>query len=316
MISVVPRLSVCICTHNRPDDLRACLDGLRRQTAPTDAFEVLVVDSASAPAVATTRPPLLVGLENARLLRLGQAGLSRARNLGARAARAPYIAYLDDDSVPAPDWVAAALAASAEATPPAAVIGGRVLPQWEAPLPRWWPGSLRGVLSIVEEEGAGEYRSAALPPGLEPCGANLVLHVPTLLAEGGFATAIGRCGDSLLSDEEVHVAWRLQERGHSVRYDPRLVVRHRIQAARLTPAWLLARLYGQGLSTVLTRRLLGQRGSVWREFPRRLLVAALLAPALLLPRSSTRLLACRWRLAYARGFIRAALGGIKPAAQG
>ena len=43
-----------------------------------------------------------------------------------------------------------------------------------------------------------------------------------------------------------------------MRYDLRIVVRHQIQAARLTPAWLLSRLYWQGVSTVLTRRLLGR----------------------------------------------------------
>jgi hypothetical protein len=62
------------------------------------------------------------------------------------------------------------------------------------------------------------------------------------------------------------------------------------------------------MSTVLTRRRLGDRSAVWRELPRRLAVAALLAPFGLLPRHSTRLVPCRWRLAYAAGFARAALG--------
>ncbi len=93
-----------------------------------------------------------------------------------------------------------------------------------------------------------------------------------------------------------------------MRYDSRIVVRHQIQAARLTPGWLLSRLYWQGVSTVLTRRLLGRPGAVWRELPRRIAVAALMAPSGLLPRRSTRLVRCRWRLAYALGFIRAALG--------
>jgi glucosyl-dolichyl phosphate glucuronosyltransferase len=53
---------------------------------------------------------------------------------------------------------------------------------------------------------------------------------------------------------------------------------------------------------------LQQPPSVWRELPRRLLVAGLLAPALLIPRHSTFLLAARWRLAYATGFIKAAFG--------
>jgi hypothetical protein len=86
------------------------------------------------------------------------------------------------------------------------------------------------------------------------------------------------------------------------------MVFHQIQATRLTPAWLLSRLYWQGASTVLTRRLLHDEAAVWRELPRRLLVAALFAPSALCRETSTRWLAVRWRRAYAAGFVRAALG--------
>ena len=86
------------------------------------------------------------------------------------------------------------------------------------------------------------------------------------------------------------------------------MVQHQIQADRLTPRWLLSRLYWQGVSTVLTRRLLGQSAAVWRELPRRFAVAVLLAPFGLVPRRSTYLVPCRWRLAYAVGFVRSALG--------
>jgi glycosyltransferase involved in cell wall biosynthesis len=300
-------VTVCICSHNRPQELRGCLDALRGQTVPPERFEVLVIDSASAADAAGALRQLVAGFARARLLRLEQPGLSLARNLGAAAAGAPYIAYLDDDAVPAPDWVEQVLTALAASVRPPALLGGRVLPRWEAPLPPWWPASLRGVLSIVETEGQGEYRGPDLPPRLEPCGANLVVHVATLRAAGGFCVAIGRRGTALLSDEEVQLAWRLQAAGHSARFDSRIVVHHRIPAARLTPGWLLARLYWQGISAVRTRRLLGRPALVWRELPRRLAVAALFAPAALLPRASPRLLTCRWRLAYARGFLRAAL---------
>jgi glucosyl-dolichyl phosphate glucuronosyltransferase len=303
---VTKRLTVCICTHDRPDDVARCLRGLHAQTVPAAVLDRLVVDSASAPAQAAALRQVVGGFPGVRLLRLDRPGLSRARNAGATAARAPWIAYLDDDAVPAPDWAEQALAALAGPAPPA-LLGGRVLPEWEAPLPPWWPARLRGVLSIVEAEGAGDYRGGALPSDLEPCGANLLVHVPSLRAAGGFCAAIGRDGTRLLSDEEVHLAWRLQAAGHAARYDSRLVVHHRIPAARLTPSWLLARLHWQGVSTVRTRRLLGRGGAVWWELPRRLAVAAICAPAGLLPRSSTRLLACRWRLAYALGFIRGAL---------
>jgi glycosyltransferase involved in cell wall biosynthesis len=300
-------LTVCICTHDRPRYIRDCLDGLARQSVGRDRFAIILVDSASSPD-AVVQLQMLAVQHDARLIRLDQAGISLARNTGAWAARTPFIAYIDDDAIPAPDWVETILDSIARPGRLPAMIGGRILPQWEAPLPPWWPASLRGVLSIIEHEGEGEYRTRAVPAKLEPYAANMVVHVLSLLAAGGFGGAVGRYGHSLLSDEEVQLAWRLQDAGYSVRYDSRIVVYHQIQARRLQPDWLLSRLYWQGASTVLTRRLLHQPETVWRELPRRLAVMVLCAPALLVPRRSTWLLAARWRLAYAIGFIRAALG--------
>lgn len=301
-------LTVCLCTHNRPRYVRDCLDGLRRQTEPADRFAVLVVDSGSTEPARRELAELVGNYAGARLIRVDQPGVSAARNAGAWAVHTPYVAYIDDDAIPLPDWVAQIHVAIREAPRRPALIGGRILPKWEAPLPDWWPASLRGLLSIIEHEGSGEYRTPALPPGLEPYGANMTVHVLSLLAIGGFGTSIGRHGRSLLSDEDIQVAWKLQNSGHSARYDSRIAVLHQIQAGRLTPEWLLSRLYWQGASTVLTRRMLGRSASVWRELPRRLAVALLCSPAGLLPMHSTRLIAPRWRLAYAAGFVRTALG--------
>jgi glucosyl-dolichyl phosphate glucuronosyltransferase len=300
-------LTVCICTQDRPRYVRDCLDGLRSQTVSCNRFTVLIVDSASC-STAAVELDALAASNDARLIRVDQPGISLARNAGAWAARTSFIAYIDDDAIPAADWVEAILVAIAQPGRPPALIGGRILPRWETPLPAWWPTSLRGVLSIIEHEGRGEYRTMSVPKALEPYAANMVVHVLSLLAAGGFGGSIGRFGQSLLSDEEVQLAWMLQDAGYSVRYDSRIVVHHQIQARRLEPEWLLSRLYWQGASTVLTRRLLQQPESVWRELPRRLLVACLLAPACLIPRHSTLLLAARWRVAYATGFVKAALG--------
>jgi glycosyltransferase involved in cell wall biosynthesis len=300
-------LTVCICTHDRPDYVRDCLDGLRHQTVSRDCFAILLVDSASS-ADAAAELDRLAAANAARVIRLDDLGVSLARNAGAWATRTQFIAYIDDDAIPATDWVETILTATAQPGRPPALIGGRILPKWEAPLPAWWPASLRGVLSIIEHEGRGEYRTASVPKGLEPYAANMVVHVLSLLAAGGFGGGAGRYGHSLLSDEEVQLAWMLQDAGYSVRYDSRIVVHHQIQARRMEPAWLLSRMYWQGASTVLTRRLLQHPEAVWRELPRRFLLACVLAPAGLVPRRSTFLLAARWRLAYATGFIRAAFG--------
>ncbi|MBN9564471.1 MAG: glycosyltransferase [Alphaproteobacteria bacterium] len=300
-------ITVCLCTRDRPDYVRACLDGLARQTAGVAVFEIVVVDSCSRPIVAEELSAIVATLPNARLIRADRPGLSVARNAGANAASGEYVAYLDDDAIPALDWIAQIRRAISQSAAKPAALGGRILPLWEAPLPAWWPSRLRGVLSIIEYEGRGEYRSGDLPPGLAPYGANMIVETAALLAAGGFNEAVGRSGGNLLSDEDVQLAWRLQNAGRSVRYDSRIMVWHQIQASRLTPEWLLSRLYWQGASAVLTRRLLGEARTTRRETLRRIGVALLLLPASLVPRGSTKLLGCRWRLAYSLGYLKASL---------
>ena len=232
-------MTVCLCTRDSPGYARLCLDSLRAQTAGPGGFDILVVDSASRAEAAAELRRLVAAMPNARLLRLERPGLSLARNAGARAAAGDYVAFIDDDAAAAPDWVERIKQAVREHDPPPAVLGGRVLPLWEAPLPAWWPASLRGVLTISEWEGGGEYRTAEVPAGLEPYGANMAVERAALLAAGGFDERLGRQPGLLLSDEDVQLAWRLQQGGRSARHDGRLVVQHRIQAGRLTPDWLL-----------------------------------------------------------------------------
>src|ERR1700709_588084 len=123
-------LTVCICTRDRPRYVRDCLDGLRSQTVSRDRFTVLIVDSASCSTAAVDLDEL-ANSNDARLIRLDQPGISVARNAGAWAARTPFIAYIDDDAIPAADWVEAILHATAQAGRRPALIGGRILPKWE-----------------------------------------------------------------------------------------------------------------------------------------------------------------------------------------
>lgn len=305
----LPTITACLVTHNRPHYVRGCLQSLARQSVGPRAFDIIVVDSCGRPEVSAALAGMVGTHPNARLLRVDRPGASAARNAGAAASTADYIAYLDDDALAEPDWIARIRQVVAERPKWPGILAGRVLPVWEAPLPAWWPERLRGVLSIIEWEGAGEFRTRQVPPWLEPFGVNMVVRRQALLAAGGFVEDLGRFAGLLLSDEDVQLGWRVQDLGHSAWFDARITVRHQIQAGRMRPEWLLDRLYWQGASTVVTRRVLGAPERVWRELPRRLAVELLTLPAGLLPRASTRLMGLRWRLAYARGFTRMALMG-------
>lgn len=93
--------SVVIPTTGR-DSLRALLSALAAGIGPAP-HEVIVVDDrrdARTPLpIASASPPV-------RVLRSGGHGPAAARNIGWRAAGQPWIAFLDDDVLPAADWPA------------------------------------------------------------------------------------------------------------------------------------------------------------------------------------------------------------------
>lgn len=107
-------ISVIVPTCRRPALMERCLQALLAQTLAPDCFEILVVDDGhdeatramveghaarhAQPRIRYLRPP-------------SGHGPAVARNCGWRAAQAPVVAFTDDDTQPAADWLQQGLAA-------------------------------------------------------------------------------------------------------------------------------------------------------------------------------------------------------------
>ena len=120
-------VSVVVPTCGRPQLLQRCLEALLRQELAPGAFEVLVVDDgddADSERIVTT----LAQAHPDHALRFLRPSPGRgpavARNFGWRAARAEVIAFTDDDTVPAPDWLSQGLRALRQGR--RAALAGRV----------------------------------------------------------------------------------------------------------------------------------------------------------------------------------------------
>jgi len=99
----VPRpATIAICTRDRADDLKRCLEALHQ--LPDNGQEILVIDSASSNGA--TRQ-VVESYPDVRYHREDIPGLDRARNDALRLSQRDIIAFIDDDAVPDPGWLEA-----------------------------------------------------------------------------------------------------------------------------------------------------------------------------------------------------------------
>jgi len=101
------RLTIQLCTYKRPHLLARVLEACFEQTAPASAYEVVLVNDGSpdeTPAVIERLRPLAG--DNFTVVHQANAGLAKARNAGLARSTGERIAFIDDDVLPTPVFVA------------------------------------------------------------------------------------------------------------------------------------------------------------------------------------------------------------------
>jgi glycosyltransferase involved in cell wall biosynthesis len=218
--------------------------GALQEAAASDA-EVLVVDNASRDETAAQLAALGREIAALRSVYEPELGLSTARNRGLREARAPVVAYLDDEALPRPGWLAALLAPYADGA--VACVGGRIRLDFDRAPPAWLTPPLHAALSAYDL-GDMPRRLRYRPGDLYPFGANISFRVADALGAGGFSTAVGPLGRRQLVHDETDLCFRLDVAGKEIRYAPDAIVDHLVVAERLSPAWMLRRHWLGGVS--------------------------------------------------------------------
>jgi GT2 family glycosyltransferase len=217
---------VVIATRNRPDALARCLGALARQTH--QHFSVIVVDDCSdeslEPVVAD---PELRSLD-IELIRLPQqSGPAAARNAGADAATAEFVAFIDDDVVADRALLEVHLAnvtGPQDDGRPVVSFGPFVQPaDWE-PTP-WNLWEARQAKKEADAMLRGEYR----PSWRQFHTGNNCLPVAAFREVGGFDPRFKRAEDDEL-------ALRLRDHGCAFQFEPRAIAWH--YSNRSLEAWL------------------------------------------------------------------------------
>ena len=291
------KYSVVIATYNRAADLSATLQSLAG-LRPDGPWEVIVVDNNSTDATRDVVEKAAPGFPAPlRYLFEAKQGRSPALNTGILAARGELIATTDDDVRVPSDWLN--VAARSLDTLDCDYVGGRVLPIWGAPPPRWLPnrgGKQWAVIALLD------YGEAPIEFGTRvPLGVNMAFRRSAFDRAGLFDPDTGRRAGTLLGQEVRE--WCIRARQANVRgfYAPEMRLEHIIPADRLQKSYFRRWFYWRGIS----RALLYQRSGLDMESPERKVLDFSQVPHILgVPRYLYRR-----ALSAAAGFLRATVQG-------
>lgn len=244
-------ITVIIPTCNRPQYLERCLLGVQRQTRIPD--RIIVVDNC--PDNNEISQLLKDDFPSVEYLECSIKGVSAARNAGAAISDSEYLAFLDDDVCPAPQWLEK-LSSEILLDHRIAIVKGLVLPAeittesqaiMEALggfnggfLPRW---VLRG------EDGNATSQSYLDFPVLG-AGCQFMVRRAVFERLDGFDEQIG--AGLGIDGEDVDLFARVVDAGHILFYDPAAVVFHHhretsqeFEQQFLRAAWSSAYLWGR-----------------------------------------------------------------------
>ena len=201
---MTPRISVVVPTVDRVALLERTLRGLATQDGVE--FEAIVVHDGE-PGIKA-----LLGAWQDRLalrvLEIAERGAVPKRNAGWRAARAPLVAFTDDDCEPAPGWLKAAVATFDANEPNVDLVQGRVDAHPED----------AGVEGLFKRTVEVHEHYQGYP------NANLVYRRSALERVGGYDDAYWG------ASEDSDLAFRVLESGGDVRYADDALVWHAVRA--------------------------------------------------------------------------------------
>jgi glycosyltransferase involved in cell wall biosynthesis len=260
------RVSVVICEHTmkRYDDVQEAADSVRSQTY--DDVEMVLVSDGNETVCERFQEDygsledVIVHCNEENL------GLLESRNNGAKVATGDVVAFLDDDAVADPDWVAELV--DVYQNRDVLAVGGKMTPIWTAGKPSFLPEEFYWLVGVTHRgfaDGPGYVRNTF--------GSNISFQRDVFLELGGFDTQIGgRKGDKNLQGGETELCARLADQyDERVWYTPEAKVGHKVFDYRTDLEWLVDRAFWQGYSKRAMEVLLPSSGEEENDFLIRLL---------------------------------------------
>lgn len=263
MPGLFPFISAIVPTCFRSEMLVGCVGSILSQSYPS--FEIIVVDQAPEPVLKETLTEQFGSDPRIRYVHAVSAGAARARNIGVAQANGGIVAFIDDDAVAAPGWLAGLATAFDDESRPA-LVAGRIVPLWTGHRPLWYPKQREFLLGLYD---IGQERRP-LPDGDLPIAANMAGLREVILKSRGFDERLGPNyfrKRKMITGEETVLGQRIRELGYGLLYEPSAVVRHHVGGRKQTRKYFLKRHFWEGVTVIEQMNVLGRLGSrQWRHY--------------------------------------------------
>jgi glucosyl-dolichyl phosphate glucuronosyltransferase len=245
---IYPTVSVIIPTYTKArwDWLQEAVASVQAQTVPAMEIIVVVDHNPELLEEITREFPAVIAVPN-----IGGRGVSGARNSGVKASRGEIVAFLDDDSIAAPDWLAILLRHIM--APGVVGVGCYSDGLWEAPCPRWFPGEFSWTI------GVSYFGLPKTPTAVRNVWTSAMLVKRSAFeVVDGFREDFGKIGNrSLPEDTDLCLRIAAVEENSVWMWDPAKVMKHRVPAGRATFRYLMSRCFLQGWGKAAMARMDG-----------------------------------------------------------
>lgn len=242
-------VSVAICTYNGEQRIGKVLDRLRSQVSPHSLiWEVTVVDNNSTDETRRIVEQYQRNWNHPFALKYvfePKQGATFARARAVQETTGAWVAFLDDDTLPAEDWVVQAYRFG-EAHPQAGAFGGQIHGEFEVEPPADFK-RIAVFLAIIER-GTKPHRYEPEKRVLPPSAGLVVRRQAWLDSVPENPVLIGRTSSLMLASEDIEMNAHLQNAGWEIWYNPEMHLYHQIPQWRLERAYLLSLMNGIGLA--------------------------------------------------------------------
>ena len=256
------KISIIICSYNRANYIGAALDALYLQSSGLENFEAIIVDNNSTdgtPEVfATWRTHHPEG--SFFYTTETKQGASFARNTGAEIAKFDWLCFIDDDAIAHKDFVQNIIRHIND-QPFVHGFGGRIIPRYIPTEPKWMSYYVSSMVGNFDYAPV----ACAFKNGKYPLESNMIVSKKIFEQIGGFNTQLpGVVGTVRIGGEGKDLFYKIMDLGHTIYYDPTIIVEHVVETNKLTKEYMYRVASGMGRGERARTKAISQKAFVYK----------------------------------------------------